>query len=158
MATAKATRAAASVAGTTIPKPVSSPRPAARPRAVERAAARAAKAPAAKPQPKAEPAPERTGRVVVARRNEIAKPSGKTNNSVQKNATVSNVVNLRRIGLMGISGSRNAPKALVRMPNGSFVTVKVGDRLDGGRVAEIGNGRLRYVKNGRSITLKMPKT
>ncbi|KKL26891.1 hypothetical protein LCGC14_2390700, partial [marine sediment metagenome] len=31
------------------------------------------------------------------------------------------------------------------------------DQVDGGRVAEIGAADLRYIKSGRSITLKMPK-
>jgi hypothetical protein len=34
--------------------------------------------------------------------------------------------------------------------------VGVGDRLDGGRVAAIGEDSLQYVRNGRNITLDIP--
>ena len=34
--------------------------------------------------------------------------------------------------------------------------VKVGDRLDGGRVAAIGESELQYNKNGRGVVLRMP--
>jgi len=33
----------------------------------------------------------------------------------------------------------------------------VGDRFDGGKVAAIGDGQLTYVKNGKTIVLKMVK-
>jgi hypothetical protein len=36
------------------------------------------------------------------------------------------------------------------------VTVEVGDRLDGGQVAAIGESSLQYVKRGRTITLEVP--
>jgi hypothetical protein len=45
----------------------------------------------------------------------------------------------------------------VRMPNGRFVKVKVGDRLDGGSVAAIGDAELRYVKKGKTIVLRIMK-
>jgi hypothetical protein len=34
--------------------------------------------------------------------------------------------------------------------------VGVGDRLDGGRVAAIGEASLQYVRNGRNVTLEIP--
>ena len=46
-------------------------------------------------------------------------------------------------------------RALVRMPTGRLVKVQVGDRLDGGRVAAIGDNELSYVKKGRTYVLKM---
>jgi hypothetical protein len=44
----------------------------------------------------------------------------------------------------------------VRLPSGRFVTVEVGDRLDGGRVAAIGDDSLQYIKDGENITLEVP--
>ena len=34
--------------------------------------------------------------------------------------------------------------------------IVVGDRLDGGRVAAIGESALQYSKNGRNVVLDMP--
>jgi len=45
----------------------------------------------------------------------------------------------------------------VRLNNGRYQKVKVGDRLDGGRVRAIGDAELSYQKGGRSIVLKMPR-
>ncbi len=162
-AVAAAAAAAAAKTTITVPKPaaVASKRPSVRPRSVERQAARAAAAAAAPAKPSSNDSggssTSSSRKVTVARSNEIARPSGTAPRTVQRNATVANAVNLRRINLMGISGTKNSPKALVRMPNGKFITVKVGDRLDGGRVSSIGNNQLRYVKGGRNITLKMPR-
>ena len=44
------------------------------------------------------------------------------------------------------------------MPSGRVLNLKIGDRLDGGRVAAIGDGELRYTKGGRNITLRMPRS
>ena len=41
---------------------------------------------------------------------------------------------------------------------GRVVNLAVGDRFDGGRVASIGNGRLYYVKRGRTLSLEMPRS
>lgn len=35
--------------------------------------------------------------------------------------------------------------------------VTVGDAIDGGKVAAIGESDLRYIKGGKNITLKVPK-
>jgi hypothetical protein len=37
------------------------------------------------------------------------------------------------------------------------VKVNVGDRIDGGKVASIGRNSIKYVKGGRSKTLKVPE-
>ncbi|MGK7754360.1 hypothetical protein [Roseovarius sp. C03] len=64
---------------------------------------------------------------------------------------------MRQVNLIGVYGSNSNRRALVRLANGSYKKVKVGDRLDGGRVAAIGTSELRYVKSGRSVTLTMPR-
>ena len=76
--------------------------------------------------------------------------------SVARQATVTNAINLRRINLIGVYGKPSNRRALVRLSNGRYQKVEVGDRLDGGRVAAIGTGELRYTKNGRNHVLDMP--
>ena len=80
-----------------------------------------------------------------------------TSTSVAKQATQRNVLKLRKVNLIGVYGTPSSRRALVRLSNGRYRKVKVGDRLDGGKVSAIGDGELRYVKGGRSVTLKMPR-
>ncbi len=80
-----------------------------------------------------------------------------TRASVAKQATIKNAINLGTINLIGVSGSVSNRRALLRMPSGRFVRVKVGDRIDGGKIAAIDVRSLRYVKSGRNRVLKIPK-
>ena len=80
---------------------------------------------------------------------------GATPSSVAKQATEKNALNLGKVNLIGLFGSKSNRRALVRMSNGSFVRVKVGDRLDGGQVTAIGDGQLNYQKGGRNVTLTL---
>jgi hypothetical protein len=77
--------------------------------------------------------------------------------SVAKSATVKNAINLRAVNLIGVYGKPSSRRALVRLSNGRYQKVKVGDRIDGGRVSAIGDAELRYKKGSRNLTLKMPK-
>jgi len=77
--------------------------------------------------------------------------------SVAKQATDKNVLNLREVNLIGVYGSSASRRALVRLGNGHYQKVRVGDTLDGGQVAAIGDGELRYVKRGRNVLLRMPQ-
>ncbi|MGH1414288.1 MAG: hypothetical protein ACRBB0_12415 [Pelagimonas sp.] len=85
-------------------------------------------------------------------------PAAPTSRGVAQSATVRNAINLNKISLIGVYGTPANRRALVRLPNGKYKKVKVGDRLDGGRVAAIGDGDLRYTKSGRNLTLKMPRS
>ncbi len=76
--------------------------------------------------------------------------------SVTKRATETKAINLSKLNLIGVFGSAGDRRALVRLPSGRFVRVQVGDRVDGGQVAAIGDDELRYVKGGRRLTLKVP--
>ncbi len=84
-------------------------------------------------------------------------PSLPTTASVAREATETNAINLGKVNLIGVYGSDNDRRALVRMPSGRYVKVEVGDRLDGGQVAAIGDDQLRYIKSGRNITLQLPR-
>ena len=61
------------------------------------------------------------------------------------------------VNLIGVYGSTSDRHALVRLPSGKYLRLKVGDRVDGGKVAAIGDQELRYIKNGRNLILALPK-
>jgi hypothetical protein len=94
---------------------------------------------------------------VVAKPSEIQAPTATSRKAVTRAATRTNVINLRNINLIGITGTSRLRNALVRLPNGQVVKVRIGDRLDGGRVTDISTKSLTYAKSGRSITLDMPR-
>jgi hypothetical protein len=83
-------------------------------------------------------------------------PSIPSNASVTRAATERNAMRLRDVNLIGVTGTPSNRTALVRLPSGRFVRVSVGDRLDGGRVAAIGEDSLQYVRRGQNITLDIP--
>jgi hypothetical protein len=90
-------------------------------------------------------------------RQQKTAPSVPSRANVAKAATVRNQINLRKINLIGVYGKPNSRRALVRLSNGRYKKVKVGDRLDGGRISAIGDTELRYTKRGRNVILKMPR-
>lgn len=87
----------------------------------------------------------------------VVQPNIPSKASVAKQATVKNALNLRKINLIGVYGKPSNRRALVRLGNGRYKKVVVGDRIDGGRVSAIGEGELRYTKRGRDLVLKMPR-
>lgn len=86
-----------------------------------------------------------------------AAPTVPSSASVTNRATERNAVKLRRVNLIGVFGTPENRRALVRLGNGSYRKVKVGDRLDGGQVAAIGDTQLRYIKRGENIVLQLPR-
>lgn len=86
------------------------------------------------------------------------KPKAKSPSTVARQATMQNAINLRKMNLIGVYGTPANRRALVRLPSGRYKKVKVGDRIDGGRVVAIGDSELRYQKSGRNVTLKIPKS
>lgn len=84
-------------------------------------------------------------------------PSIPSKSNVAKAATVRNAINLSKVNLIGVYGKPSSRRALVRLSNGRYKKVQVGDRIDGGRISAIGDSELRYEKNGRNVILKMPK-
>ncbi|WP_226621978.1 hypothetical protein [Alloyangia pacifica] len=85
-------------------------------------------------------------------------PSIPQNANVAKNATLSDQIDLRDVSLIGIYGKDSDRRALIRLPSGKYQKVQVGDRIDGGRIAAIDDDELRYVKGGRNVVLKMPRS
>ncbi len=84
-------------------------------------------------------------------------PGIPTTASVARQATLRNSINLRKVNLIGVYGSASERRALVRLSNGRYKKVQVGDRIDGGRVSAIAETELRYVKSGQNLVLKLPK-
>ena len=80
-----------------------------------------------------------------------------SNTLVRKQATLKRALNLRKINLIGVFGTKSTRRALIRLKSGRRVMVEVGDRLDGGRVAAIAKNELRYIKSGENITLSLPR-
>ena len=154
-------RADARVAATT--GPVSrlalpaSERPQGRPRSVEQRAAQIVA------QRRAQPAaPVRTAAISSAPAREPAAPATTRQtlraspNTVARAATDRNALRLNQMNLIGVYGQPSARRALVRMGNGRYVKVQVGDRLDRGRVTAIGANQVSYQRGGRNIVLRMP--
>lgn len=112
---------------------------------VQEALAAARSTPAATTAP-SEPAPSAAA---------SAAPNIPTSASVAQQATQTRAINLRRVNLVGVFGTPNDRRALVRLSNGQVVRVRVGDRLDGGQVSAISDDELRYVKNGRNEVLRI---
>jgi hypothetical protein len=103
-------------------------------------------------QPTQAPQPTRTAAVAP----QTVAPRIPSSASVAREATVRNAINLRRVNLIGVYGKPSDRRALVRLANGRYRKVQVGDRIDGGRVSAIGDSELRYQKSGRNVVLKMP--
>ncbi len=129
-----------------------SSRPESRPRNFERIVARI------RANPDTRRAEEATPRRVAAVAPRTVAPAIPSVGSVTRQATIRNAINLNRINLMGVYGTPANRRALVRLSNGRYKKVKVGDRIDGGRVSAIGESELRYQKGNRNIVLKMPRT
>lgn len=145
-------------------------RPAARPadmtRAVEAAVAEATR-PSARPKtPEPEPEPEATASAQPTERlpeadaePEVAAASAiPTKASVAKQATLKNALDLGATSLIGVYGTPSKRYALIRTSTGNFKKVKVGDKVDGGKIVAITDSELRYQKGARTLVLAMPKT
>ena len=77
--------------------------------------------------------------------------------SVSRQATIENAIRLNKVNLVGVYGTPSDRRALVRLSSGRYVKVKVGDRVDGGTVAQITDSELFYRKGNRTLSLSMPK-
>ncbi|EPX81185.1 hypothetical protein [Litoreibacter arenae] len=132
-------------------------RPDSRPRNFARIVARAQQVPAQqRTAAAASTAAVSRGNGPAVARSSRAAPTGTTRASVARAATDNNAISLGKVALVGVFGTSSNRRALVRLPNGRFKKVGVGDSIDGGRIAAIGEGQLRYTKRGRTLTLEMP--
>ena len=83
--------------------------------------------------------------------------SAETKKSIVKLATQKNAINKRKLNVLSIYSRGSEKRAIVLFPTGQTKLVRVGDRLDGGRVAAIGTTEIRYIKGGNNLVLKIPK-
>ncbi len=163
------------------------PRPRDLSRAVEAAVAAAIRAPEPTPEPEPEPttkpkqksaslqpkpAPEEETKVAASPKPskdkaheeaddepELASaPSGKSQGSVAKQATFKNALNLSKTALIGVYGTPSNRYAMIRTEAGRYKKIKIGDRVDGGKVQAITASEVRYQKGSRLVTLAMPKS
>lgn len=118
--------------------------------AAEAEAARQAQARAAASQPARQAAADPAAAAAAG-------PALPTAASVAREATQRRALRLSEINLIGVYGTPSKRRALVRLPSGRFVSVEVGDRLDGGQVAAISADSINYVRGGRTQTLRMPR-
>ena len=83
--------------------------------------------------------------------------SAATKKSIVKLATQKNAINKRKLNVISIYSRGSEKRAIVLFPTGQTKLVKVGDTLDGGRVAAIGTTEIRYIKGGNNLVLKIPQ-
>jgi len=156
---AEAARIAAMFASATAQAITTSPRPVPRSRelsaAIERALAQAI-AQAIPPAPPPAPAAS------APQDDEIDEPelTGEINTMpttamVATQATLSGAIRLNQINLVGVFGGANNRRALVRLSNGRFQTVSVGDTLDGGQVVAISETQISYRKGNETLVLRL---
>ncbi|CAM4254726.1 hypothetical protein PARU111607_11230 [Palleronia rufa] len=98
----------------------------------------------------------RAAPVEVAAASATITPRTPTTGAVASRATQGKILKLNAMNLIGVYGAQSNRRALVRLPNGRFEKVKVGDRINGGRVRAIGQSDLQYIKGGRTYMLAMP--
>ena len=83
--------------------------------------------------------------------------SAATKKSIVKLATQKNAINKHKLNVLSIYSRGSEKRAIILFPTGQTKLVKVGDRLDGGRVAAIGTTEIRYIKGGNNLVLKIPQ-
>ncbi|AGT07953.1 ribonuclease E domain-containing protein [Paracoccus aminophilus] len=82
-------------------------------------------------------------------------PKGASSAVVASAATQKRGLDMGRTTIIGIIGAGQASRALIRLSSGKIVTVRLGDRIDGGTINSIGDGRITYVKAGQLRELRM---
>jgi len=139
--------------------PASTVAPRLRPSGIAAAAAPARpEAPTPAPAAAATPAPQVVSAPATAPSPASTAPAGPiipSRASVAREATREDVLALNRMNLIGVYGGSGDRRALVRLANGRYVKVEVGDDLDGGEVAAIGENFLTYVRRGESVRLDL---
>ncbi|RMC36185.1 hypothetical protein C9E81_05680 [Paracoccus alkanivorans] len=82
-------------------------------------------------------------------------PAGRTPASVASAATVEDGIRINRTQIIGTIGAGKASRALVRLSNGRVITLRLGDKINGGQITEIGNSKITYVEGGQAKQLSV---
>ena len=93
---------------------------------------------------------------ITVRDSDTLNPRKRTPTNVAKQATTAVVLDPQNGILLGISGKPPKRKAVVLLPSNNVVVLTVGDTLNGGKIIAIGANQLRYVKNGRNLSMRVP--
>lgn len=95
---------------------------------------------------------ERERRARLAAQNR----SSRANPRINQNATEDNALIMEGMALIGVFGTEESRRALLRLSNGSFVRVSRGTTIDGWRVIAIGPDELRLLRAGETRRLLLP--
>ncbi len=79
-------------------------------------------------------------------------PQG-ANGSAGSSATVKDGIKLNSTQIIGTIGAGQASRALVRLSNGRVLTLRIGDKINGGQITAIGDSRITYQKRGQAHAL-----
>ncbi|MBC9247030.1 hypothetical protein H4P12_09930 [Paracoccus sp. 11-3] len=82
-------------------------------------------------------------------------PDGRTPTTAGNAATVERGIQLNRTQIIGTIGAGRASRALVRLSNGRVLTLRIGDKINGGTISAIGDSRITYVRGGRQQQLSV---
>ena len=94
----------------------------------------------------------------IIKPSEFTPPSSVSSSYTKLAATIENLLDFDKVNLIGVSGTPKKRSALVRLLNGQIIKIGIGDNLNGGHVVEISTATLTYLKSGKSIILKLPKS
>ncbi|MDE0695475.1 MAG: hypothetical protein OXH76_06530, partial [Boseongicola sp.] len=90
-------------------------------------------------------------------REDLTSRGTPSRSTVAMRATIPDAIRLNEVNLVGVYGTTGDRRALVRLPSGRYVRVRVGDRVDGGRVARITESELFYQKGNQTVSLRVPR-
>lgn len=79
-----------------------------------------------------------------------------TSANVAATATIVDGINLRETSLIGIFGKPGGYSALFRKRGGTYVTLKLGERIDGWTIVAIIEDEVRLQKGSKTKTMKLP--
>ncbi|RJE80183.1 hypothetical protein [Paracoccus sp. JM45] len=79
-------------------------------------------------------------------------PQG-SSGTAASSATVKDGIRLNSTQIIGTIGAGQASRALVRLSNGRVLTLRIGDRINGGTISAIGDSRITYQKGGKAYAL-----
>ena len=82
-------------------------------------------------------------------------PDGRTPTTAGVAATVKDGIQINRTQIIGTIGAGKASRALVRLSNGRVLTLRLGDRINGGTITDIGDSRITFVKGGQQQALSV---
>ncbi|SNR24987.1 hypothetical protein EYF88_01285 [Paracoccus sediminis] len=82
-------------------------------------------------------------------------PDGRTPTTAGTAATVKDGIQINRTQIIGTIGAGKASRALVRLSNGRVLTLRLGDRINGGTITDIGDSRITFVKSGQQQALSV---